>query len=373
MGITEISIIPQATPIRLDWWLLLIGCACFSKNGIADIKFGICLLLLVVLVNSFGFIYFVCYSILVLFLFCLQVYTNCVNKVSVSALTLIKEWLRKYGLNISLGVAGIVLYYFLTGHFVNESITLYGGYQIGMLPVKQVSIYWYYAAVFAVCFGLLLLFRNKFTEQYFNTSLLLLALCAGCSIYFFGRSHENNVINISGILLFVVLLCCDVLLKIASEENTETQRLKKIFSLTPLWLIIIVMTVNNSALFTYNFTNFRTALASGVWSYPESQPESGALESISTLAKGSKKLYFMTFGATDFYFYYRGHYNMPAKFNPIDSWILLQDKIEFANKKLEEGYYVVGVEADYLFKSDILSKLRYKEYFTNGRYLVIHE
>ena len=81
----------------------------------------------------------------------------------------------------------------------------------------------------------------------------------------------------------------------------------------------------------------------------------------------------MIFDSEDFYLYYRGKYDMPSKFNPIDALVILNDKIAIINQKLEEDYYIVGVEADDIVKGTFLPKLHYNSYFTNGRYFAIHK
>lgn len=372
MGMVDVTYIPQVTSLRLDWWLLLFICALFG-GGIGNKKLGVCFMLLIVVMNSFATIYFVCYLLLLVFLLALEAYTNYRNSQPIHFMNIFQDWLRKYGLNILLGFAGVLLYYLLTGHFINESVSMYSGLQLGMMPVKQDSTYWYFAAAFAVCFSLLLTFRNKFTEAYFHNSLFLLALTAGCSLYFFGRSHDNNVINISGILLFMLMLCCDILLILTRTEDGKRDTTTKALALTPIWIVLTVMMVNNSSWFSGNFRAYLDSLTSGNWTYAESQPEPGALEGISAMTKGNRKVYFMTFNATDFYFYYGGKYDMPSKFNPIDALAILSDKITIINQLLEKDYYVVGVEADYLVKNNFLPKLHYDKYLTNGRYFVLHK
>jgi len=366
MNLNEVTNAPQVTSIRLDWWLLLFAAAYFW--GLKDFKLGICLAFLVVLLNSFGVIYFACYLLLVGFLLLLQFYNNYMEDGTLPNQQVFTDWVKTYATNIGLGLGGLVLHWLITGNIVNESISIYKDFQLGMLPVLQDSLYWYFAGIFVFCFALLLVFKNRFQENYWNASLLLLFLFIGNSIYFFGRSHENNIVNISGTLLFVVVLCSDILLQLFTEEGQPLSFKKKLAGLAPFAFIFLVLMLADANMFAANTTAYKKYLKEKT-EYNQSFPSDLDLKVIGDVTNHSKKVYFMIYGGSDFFLYYKGGYEVPTKFVPIDTWMLKSEKIDYANKLLEQGYYVVAVNGDDIFKKDFLPYLKYKNVLSENVYV----
>ena len=114
------------------------------------------------LLNSFGVIYFVCWLLLIGFLLLLQIYNNYMDEGTLPNTQVFTGWFKTYAANIGLGLGGLALHWLITGNVVNESVSIYGAFQLGMLPVLQDSLYWYFGAVFAFSFALLLIFKNRF-------------------------------------------------------------------------------------------------------------------------------------------------------------------------------------------------------------------
>lgn len=367
MGLNEVTNAAQVTSLRLDWWLLLFAVAYFS--GLSNYKVGICLLLLIVLLNSFGIIYMLCYLLLIGFLLLFQLYTNYMNDGALPNAQNFTDWFKTYAVNTGLALTGLFLHRLITGHWVNESVSIYKDFQLGMLPVLQDSLYWYFAAVFVFCFTLLLVFKGRFTESYWKASLLMLFLFIGNSIYFYGRSHENNIINISGTLLFVVVLCSDVLLQILSGAGIKIGLKQKFAALTPFAFIFLVLMVADANVFAFNIKTYKQYVKSGLPAYSSSFPSPLDMQVIADVTHNSRKVYFMIYGGSDYLLYNAGHYDIPCKFVPIDTWMLKSEKIDYANKLLEQGYYIVAVQGDDIFKKELLPYLHYKHTYPENVYV----
>ena len=367
MGLNEITNAPQVTSMRLDWWLLLFAASYYF--GLKDFKFGLCLLFLIVMLNSFGVIYLLCYLLLIGFLLLLQFYNSYISDGMLPNVQAVTDWFKAYGVNIGLAVAGVILHWLITGNMVNESVTIYKDFQLGMLPVLQDSAYWYFGAVFVFCFALLLVFKDRFKDEYWNASLFLLFLFVGNSIYFYGRSHENNIINISGSLLFVVILCSDLLLQLLAGEEGKLSVTKKLTGLAPFAFIFLIMLMADANLFAVNTKVYTKCIKDKFPDYPVAFPHPMDLQVVADITHGSKKVYFMVYGGSDFYLYYAGNYNVPSKYVPIDTWMLKSEKIEYANKLLSEGYYIVAVAGDDVFKKDFLPYLHYKNTYPENVYV----
>jgi len=367
MNLNEVTDAPQVTAIRLDWWLLLFAAAYFW--GIKDIKFGFCLLFLVVLLNSFGLIYFFCYLLMLGLLLLLDFYNNYTTNGTLPDAGVITNWFKTYRVNIGLGFGGLILHWLLTGNIVNESVTIYKDFQLGMLPALMDSLYWYFGAVFAFSFALLLIFKERFKPAYFSAALLLLFLFVGNSIYFFGRSHENNIINISGSLLFVVFLCSDMILQLITEEGKPLSTGQKFAGLTPFALIFLVLILADANLFAVNTKSYKKYVADHFPAGNQTFPGPLDLQVIGDITHGSKKVYFMIYGGSDFFLYYKGGYDVPSKFVPIDTWMLKSEKIAYANTLLSQGYYIVAITGDDIFKKDFLPYLKYKNTYNENVYV----
>ncbi len=367
MNLNDVTNAPQVTSIRLDWWLLLFAAAYWW--GLNDFKLGLCLLFLLVLLNSFGVIYFVCWLLLIGFLLLLQIYNNYMDEGTLPNTQVFTGWFKTYAANIGLGLGGLALHWLITGNVVNESVSIYGAFQLGMLPVLQDSLYWYFGAVFAFSFALLLIFKNRFNDKYWNAALLLLFLFVGNSIYFFGRSHENNIVNITGSLLFVVVLCSDVLLQLFTEQGHALNLKQKAVAMAPFAFIFFVVMLADANLFAANTKSYKDYIDKRFPPYTQSFPSALDLQVIGDVTHNSKKVYFMIYGGSDFFLYYRGNYDIPSKFMPIDTWMLKSEKIAYANKLIEQGYYVVAVKGDDIFKQDFLPYLKYKNVLGENVYV----
>jgi len=103
-----------------------------------------------------------------------------------------------------------------------DSAYLYQQIGIGFIQISKISFYWYFLVLVSATVAILFLKRNNLSINYFNSSLLLIALSIGNSIYFFGRSHEHNIINISASLIFVLFLFFDLVLY-HTEIKTQLQ------------------------------------------------------------------------------------------------------------------------------------------------------
>ena len=112
--------------------------------------------------------------------------------------------MRKYLLMCYRNLLIILLFlsfsYFLFGGFISDSVSMYQKIGIGMIAIAPNSFYWYVPVILCVLSYLLLKHNDKISDKYFTSGLFLVLLTIGNSMYFFGRSHEHNIINITSIL-----------------------------------------------------------------------------------------------------------------------------------------------------------------------------
>lgn len=194
--------LPQVTPIRIELWvpLLLITYKFGLVSPLTAISFSAGYLL----DNFFGFMYLLIYLIMIGF---------------ISLARIITKWSSTfYKLFILLTpvVISFAFQFFFFGTFISSAAQGFRDFRLGFIPTSPHSMFWVFFFILPVY-----LFLTLKEEDFplFKIRLFLLGLTVFQLIYFFGRSHEHNLLNISGILLLVLFSCFDRLIKIYSLKN----------------------------------------------------------------------------------------------------------------------------------------------------------
>ncbi len=182
---------PQVLPFRLDLWVPLF--LALHRFGIVSpftiVIFGVAY----VLDDTFGLFYLAVY----LPFLAAQVY-QIARRGNAASLPL-------KGLAIGLSVvAGCIWLHFHTFHsLVSPAASLYRNLQIGFMPISTHSVFWILLAIVPYC---LYLFHEEDYQERRTEYLFLVGLAAVELVYFYGRSHENNLLNISGIFLVLIFV-----------------------------------------------------------------------------------------------------------------------------------------------------------------------
>ena len=183
----------QLTPLRLDLWLILLFASYYAG------PFSVCTAAaaggLLILSQTFGFLYAAAYAGLLAVLLLVD---------------FSMEKLKKAALNWGI----MLLFYGISALiFRREGLDTALQFQrigIGFLPITPGSFYWYFPAVCGAVFTMLLYMKRRLDERYFSTALLILFLAAGNLMYFFGRSHPNNLLNVSTLILLTLYIFIDL-------------------------------------------------------------------------------------------------------------------------------------------------------------------
>ncbi len=362
----------QVTPLRLDLWLILLLLSYFK--GIYHWSVGLFLGILLVIHKNFGLIYLISYYEVVFTLFCIAffqlIFDKRFNLISVKSLIL-KEFSKNIK-NALLIIIFLIISIFLFKGFIPESAVLYQKVGIGMMRISTKSFYWYIPILFSLVFSLLLKYRTILAPNYLSTGLFILFLAIGNSIYFFGRSHEHNIINISGLLILTLFLLFDLLDCYQNFKPLPTGlSLKKIFVSSAPILFIIASTyffserISNKINTQYkNFQKHQTI-------YPLNEiPHHSIFSTINQLTNDSKNVYFLQY-VTDFQYYYYGKYSPQGYYNPCVSWVIKKDFANFLQTLLDRHYYIITT---YCFQmEDILPLIKYNKVLTKGFYTAISE
>lgn len=351
----------QVTPIRLDLWLILIFVA--HKKGLHHWLLGICLGLLVLFHRNLGLIYLVAYLELLCALFALDIIDLIAQKNlnGKSFSTLLVKHLRANGINIGISITSIALCYVLFKEMFSPSALVYRELGIGMMPISNISFYWYVPMIISSLVGLLFFYRNGLEQKYVSIAAFIVLLLIGNSVYFFGRSHENNVLNISGILMLAAYLIFDILLFLSpkpspdqqtqikadpkSKKTAETKQEKsqlitghRLALLLPVTMVALLGFFYSDRISEKTKIQYSNLLESK-FSYPFEffTMDSAAIKQVTN---NSKKVYFFDF-YYDFYFYYYGNYTPQGYFNPCSAWVYKKDMLNLFQDLLNKNYYIV--------------------------------
>ena len=193
----------QTTPWRLDWWIVLLVLAYWKTAYHWTLGAG--LGLLIIFHHPFGCIYTASYFIFILMLIILEMSAG-----KNSLRGTFKKYSLLYSKNFIFIIAAFLIYRLFLQPPINTAV-YFQKTGIGFMPISPHSFYWYMPVMFASVFLLLCKNRPLLSQKFFETAIFLLSLVIGNSMYFFGRSHEFNIINIAAGLLMVSFLFFDLL------------------------------------------------------------------------------------------------------------------------------------------------------------------
>jgi len=371
--------IPQVTPLRLDLWLVLLLLVYYK--GVYHWLLGFALGLLFLFHKNFGLIYLSCYLLLIFSFFLIAVMDEYDTNKGMNFDGLKKTIKQHFNIN-SINAIIILFFvgfsYIVFGGLSSKSVQLYGDLGIGMSRIQPVSFYWYAPVLFGLILLLLFFNRRKLSLQYFSTGLFLIFLAAGNSLYFFGRSHEHNILNISGALVLALFLFLDLLyitpleigfLKEIVNKPIKGFRIKSVI-ITTLALLFIGTVAYNYSYKISEKTDSKINYLKGnrPLYYPISYKEK--LKIIQEITNNDSKVYFAMLNDVPFYYY--GKYKIQGYYNPYCSWVYKENCMLFLQELLDKGYYIVSDCSNNYFKG-VFPNLRYNEIKKNGWVMAIRK
>jgi hypothetical protein len=371
----------QVTPLRLELWFILLVLV-YYKGAYHWINAVIIGLLLMVHKN-FGLLYLLSYIQLVLTLFIVDFVTLLTQHKTEQ--TPLKDFFKNQLIlnfkNILIIAGFVVASIILFKGFIPKSAILYQQIGVGMIQISLTSFYWYIPATFSICFVLLLKYRARLTVQYFQTALLIVFLAIGNSIYFFGRSHEHNILNIATSLALVLFLLFDLLgfssttvseteqktkAKKANGDGEENQTFTKAKRVI-LFSLPILCIAGSSYYYSdkvghklkTQYKNFKKSQ----YIYPLTIPTDFA--SLKNITNNSDSVYFLNY-QDDFMYYFYGHYKPVGYFSPCATWVLKDDLLGFVQGLLDKNYYIVTTDLPRM--AELLPELHYNKVAAEGAY-----
>jgi hypothetical protein len=343
----------QITPLRIDLWLPLVIVVWLA--GAWHLSAGLVCGILLLVAHKFGVIYTLAYLQALVVLLTLQLADRDPSVPPTAVL-------RRAALRVYPGVGLIIGCYVLSSLLLkNES---YGDYArhylsvgIGFLPISESSFYWYVLPTISLTLILLLRLRALVTQRYLQTAVLLVFCAAGSLIYFYGRSHEQALLNLSISLLVIVFLLLDLTTRLMAANSDSSGSQAAYWRIAPLLfggLLIAGMAVWYGEHIATKFSRQLAALSRGEITYPLSVDRDHLereLTAIRAATGDSDRVYFLA--AADFDYYYFGGYRPVGYVNPFWAWIFTDDLRVHLDTLLDAGWFLVIAED----MRDIPSKL----------------
>lgn len=331
----------QVTPLRLDLWLPLL--AVVYRRGPYHWSAGLVCGLLILLLKNFGIIYSLAYIQLLITMSALSLFDNENGTPFLSTLAGCgKKCVRPVA--IILGACALSVIFSNNAEFPNYS----GYYQklgIGFIQISSTSFYWYIPAMISIVFILLFRLRSLVSYRYFICGLLLTFCAIGNSIYFFGRSHEHNILNISIVLMFLFFFMLDLISRFLQKDSSDN----RFFSMLQRHVDVCIATVIVLAVIAYYAGTISAKgsqqiarISKGQMIFPLDVNEKDFrpfLSRVRRVTGDSSKVYFV--GGPDFEFYYYGGYAPVGYCNPFSTWIFTKELTRFLQGLLDSGYYLV--------------------------------
>ncbi|MGB3948952.1 MAG: LamG domain-containing protein [Bacteroidia bacterium] len=371
----------QVTPLRLELWLILLFL--IYKKGVYHWINAVVLGLLLMLHKNFGLLYTLAYYQLIITLFIVD-FVALKSTEGYTKKSLFQFLQKQFKLNVFnffIVVAFVGISIVMFNGFFPKSAILYQQIGVGMIQISTKSFYWFIPPILSVCFALLLKNKSKLHVSYYHTGLMIVFFTIANSIYFFGRSHEHNILNIATSLVLLLFLFLDLIGSLgnagdnvvvkskAKKAVNETSELYKYVSLKRNALIILPVVFIVATSFYYSDKinhKFKTQyknIKKAQFIYPLEVPTD--LASVKKITNNSDSVYFLNY-QDDFMFYYYGNYKPVGYFSPCATWILKNDLIPFVQGLLDRNYYVVTT--DMMRIAELLPEIKYNNVISDGRY-----
>jgi len=347
----DVAAVPQVSPLRLDLWILPVALA--LRFGLRHWGVALSLGALCLFSRSIGVLYLGGYGLaLAADLFAARLSLSETARVPWSReLSLFCRRLLP-SLLILLGCIGLTA--LILGSPISDAALLYRKLGVSQIRVVQSSFYWWLLPLTALTAGLAFWQRAELGEKRGSALLLLVGLLISSSIYFFGRSHENNLLNLSAPFLTCYFLCLDLLLPrrgASASLALQAASSSLLIALCAWQYSGKIWTRSVSQLAVLTRTDATGPVVAG-----RVLPRVYCAEVAKAVAE--RKVYF--FSDLDFWAYFECDYVPQGYMQPMGLEVLKAPLIAEMNRLLDQGYTVAVRKADAMaacFASDFLPDL----------------
>jgi hypothetical protein len=290
-------------PMRLDMWVLAM--LAVDRWGLRSLKTACAFALWYLFDSTFGFLGAGAYG------FALAVQT-------LQARPLRLPWHQLVPL------AAVALWQrWVFGSFISPAAAHYMRVQLGFLPISPVSLFWPIALLLAWATAVFVLHKEARASR---LGLMLCLLAVAQLTYFFGRSHDHNLLNVAAVWVFPVFLAidqCGPWLRARAAVGTA---------------IIAIFAVMGARQWDEKLARAKDLVSRGI--VLEEHSVEKIIEGYRPIA--TPNLMLLVFG--DAYFNYRLGLPQRGFFSPFDTNIFLDDTARFLDEELRKGTRMLSHE-----------------------------
>lgn len=316
---------PQVSPFRLDLWVPVL--LVVARFGLFSPACSLTIAVIYLSDNLMGALFFGAYGF-----YCLIITVR-------NALR--KEMALAKVLSVALpAFIALCIQYFTLGTFFSSSAMWFHNIKLGFLPIDNHSLFWPILVVVFISLYILTKFRVPR-----DILLTLYGSFAVESVYFLGRSHDFNLLNISGIFLLILFFALDRI-SAAGDQGIRP----KIRIAAGIILIIMPFYFTNEIRVKLGYAHER------IRGHTALQPDSIEI-SVSQLKKELKSVKsgkITTIGLTEAYFNYRLGMPEVGALVPFGAHLEKNETCRFLGTLLDSGYTPV-VPNDEIFWIDDLN------------------
>jgi len=183
---------PQSTAIRLELWLPLM--LVVQRYGLGSWKTAVAFSVVYLADATFGLLYLVVYLAGAAIAFALQSHAR--RSLAWGEVATV----------LAPAVTAIGVQWLYLGGAYSAAAQQYASFRLGFLPIPAGSLFW--GILFLLTLSLWKLMGEKDPRRR-EVRLFLFGICAVQLVYFYGRSRDHNLLNISGVLLLVMFVALD--------------------------------------------------------------------------------------------------------------------------------------------------------------------
>jgi hypothetical protein len=305
-------LVPQVSPLRLDLWVPLLLVVLYF--GYESMVTAILFALMYLLDDMFGFLYLGLYLFSIVIIYYAKYKQTNINSFPIKEMKCFVP-----------ALIAALIHYAIFNTFTTPAGKTYAAYHLGFMPIALSSSFWLMVWMLPVC--LYLLIQNKQSK---GLILFIFGLVCIQLTYFFGRSHDNNLLNISGIFVFILFLSIDRL-----YSNIKKQQIG--IAIISLLIGAIVLNYNSSIWRALNNVIENKIVNGIVYIEPlESQIRKNG-EYLKTL--NTDKIIFVT--DYDSYLNYRLGYKQVGYYSPFLANIENTETVKFLFAEIRNGYRLI--------------------------------
>ena len=322
----DASALPQVTPLRLDLWTLPLAAALAA--GLRRWPVGLVLGLLFVLLRGMGELYLGSYALALVGDFWARRYATPADE-RAPLLADARLALRETAPSLALIALAMLIARLIFGSFGSQGLALYSRLGVGMLRVAPTSFYWWLLPLTGAVGWLAFARRSSLSPRRAEAAILAVGLLIANSIYFFGRSHEHNLINTGAAFLFSLFLALDLAWPSAA---TDPPALRCGFRLAP-YLVVAVCAYNYSGRVVHKL-DAQQGIVLTQRKIPGEPVPAVDCDQLKRAA-GDDRLYFLA--ANDYWYYAACDFTPRGYIQPVFLNVLRQPLVEDLKGLLDSG------------------------------------